>query len=70
MYGKFWSTRFQTSLLLYVLEHLIIEEKHVLHLMLVLEDWEHWLIIALNGVPSVCLTNSYVIQLHVLFIVS
>ena len=50
----------------YVLEHLIVEEEHVLHLTLVLEDWEHWFIIALEGVPSVCLTNylcSYVIQL-------
>ena len=33
------------------------EEKHVLHLTLVLEDWEHWLIIALDGVPSVRLTH-------------
>ena len=32
--------KFQTSLLLYVLEHLIVEEEHVLHLMLVLADWE------------------------------
>ena len=65
-YGTFWSTKFQTSLLLYVLEHLIVEEEYVLHLTLVLEDWEHWLIIALDGVPSVCFTNylwSYVIQL-------
>ena len=65
---KFWSTKFQTSLLLYVLEHLIVEEEHVLHLTLVLEDWEHWLIIALYDVPSVCLTNylcSYLIQLYV-----
>ena len=72
-YGKFWSTKFQTSLLLYVLEHLIIEEEHVLNLMLVLEDWEHWLIMALDGMPSICLTNylcSYVIQRNVLFIVS
>ena len=36
-----------------VLEHLIIEEEHVLHLTLVLKDWKHWLIIALEGVPSV-----------------
>ena len=43
MYGRFWSTKFQTSLLLYVLEHLIVEEEHVLHLTLVLEDWEHLL---------------------------
>ena len=28
------------SLLLYVLEHLIVEEEHVLHLTLVLSDWE------------------------------
>ena len=73
MYGRFRSTKFQTSLLLYVLEYLIVEEEHVLHLTLVLEDWEHLLIIALDGVPSVCLTNylcSYVIQLYVLFIVS
>ena len=53
MHGKF-STKFQTSLLLCVLKHLIVEEEHVLHLTLVLEDWEHWLIIALDGVPSVC----------------
>ena len=41
--------------------------------MLVLEDWECCRIIALDGVPSICLTNclySYVIQLYVLFIVS
>ena len=59
--------------LLYILEHLIVEEEHVLHLTLVLEDWEHWLIIALDGEPSVCLTNylcSCIIQLYVLFIVS
>ena len=45
----------------------------MLHLTLVLEDWEHWLIIALTGVPSVCLTNylcSLVMQLYDLFIVS
>ena len=65
--------KFQSSLLLYDLEHLIVEEEHVLHLTLVLEEWENWLIIALDGVSSVCLTNylcSYVIQLYVLFIVS
>ena len=32
--------KIQTSLPLYVLEHLIVEEEHVLHLTLVLEDWE------------------------------
>ena len=41
MYGKFWSAKFQTFLLLYVLEHLIVEEEPVLHLTLVLTDWEH-----------------------------
>ena len=40
MFGKFESAKFQTYLLLYVLEHLIVEEEHVLHLMLVLADWE------------------------------
>ena len=70
MSGKFWSAKFQTSLLIYVVEHLIVEEEHVLHLTLVLEDWR---IIALDGVSSVCLTNylcSCVIQLYVLFLVS
>ena len=36
-------------------------------------DWEHWSITALDGVPSVCLTNYlclYVIPLYVLLIVS
>ena len=33
--------KFQTSLLLYVLEYMNVEEEHVLHLTLVLEDWEH-----------------------------
>ena len=40
---------------------------------LMLDDWEHWIITALDGVPSVCLTNClclYVILLYVLFIVS
>ena len=40
---------------------------------LMLDDWEHWSIIALDGVPSVCLTNYlclYIIPLYVLFIVS
>ena len=67
MYEQFWNAKFQTSLFLYVIEHLVVEKEHVLHLTLVLEDWEHWRIIALDGVPSVC---SYVIQLYVLFIVS
>ena len=37
-----------------------------------LDDWEHWGITALDGVPSVCLTNClclYVIPLYALFIV-
>ena len=70
---QFWSDKFQTSLRLYILEHLIVKEERVLHLTLVLEDWVHKRIRALDGVPSVCLTNyicSYVIQLYVLFIVS
>ena len=38
-----------------------------------LDDWEHWSTTALDGVPSVCLSNClcmYVIPLYVLFIVS
>ena len=68
-----WSVKFQTSFLLYVLEHLIVEEEHVLHHTLVLEDWEQYRIITLDDVPSVCSANypySYVIQMYVLFIVS
>ena len=42
-------------------EHLILEDEHVLHLTLVLEDWEHRpiisLIIASDVMPSVCLSN-------------
>ena len=49
MYGQFGNIKFQTYFLIYVLEHLIVEEEHVLHLTLVLEDYEHWLIIALDG---------------------
>ena len=68
MYGQFRSAKFQTFLL-YILEHLIIGEDHVLHLTVVLEDWEHWRIIASDGVLSAYLT-SYVLQLYVLFIVA
>ena len=38
---------------------------------LMLDDWEHWNITALDVVPSVCLTNYlclYVIPLNVIFI--
>ena len=41
----------------YVLEHLIVGEGRVLHHPLMLADWEHWSIIALDIVSSVYLTS-------------
>ena len=55
----------------YVLKHRIIEGGPVSCHTLMLDDWEHLNITALDDVPSVCLTNYlclYVIPLYVLFI--
>ena len=52
--GKVWSLIFS---LLYVLKHCIVDGGPVLRHTLMLEDWEHWSITALDDMPSVCLTN-------------
>ena len=54
-------------------KHRIVEGGPVSRHTLMLDDWELWSITALDGVPSVCLTNYlclYVVPLYVLFIVS
>ena len=73
MCGRFRKVWSLISSLLYVLKHWIVEGGPVSRHTLMLDDWEHWSITALGGVPSVCLTNYlclYVIPLYVLFIVS
>ena len=59
--------------LLYVLKHRIVEGGPVSRHILMLDDWEHLIITALDGVPSVCLTNYlclYIMPLYVLLILS
>ena len=73
MCGKFWMVWSIIISLLYVLKHRIVEGGPVSRHTLKLDNWEHCSITALDGVPSVCLTNHpclYVILLYVLFIVS
>ena len=58
---RLWSAKFQTPLLLYILEHLIVEENHVLHLTLVLDSES-----ILNG--TIKLNRLYQCQSNILFI--
>ena len=56
MCGTFWKVWSLIFSLLYVLKHWIVEDGPVSHHTLILVDWEHWSITALDGVPPVCLT--------------